>query len=145
MSSLVSKIRSLSWPERRLLCTSVALLVSCRLLLALSNLDRTRWIVTRLGRVSSPPTRVEDPERITWAVRCADAYLPGSNTCLSTAVVGEALLAAHGYHATVRLGVADPRTEFRAHAWVERAGTVVIGDLPDLDRYRPLSSWEVSP
>jgi hypothetical protein len=139
------KFASLSREERLLLCTSAVLLCACRALLAVVGLDRARRVVARLVGVSPPFTRVDDPEYVAWAVACANAYLPGSGTCLSQAVVGAALLAAHGYPATVRLGVAKPGAAVEAHAWVEREGTVVVGELSDLDRYRRLSSWTVDP
>lgn len=139
----VYRFASLSWRERLLLCTSTVLLLSCRVSLALTGLDQTQWGISRLARVSLPFRRAEDPDHVVWAVTCADAYLPGSGTCLARAIVGAALLAAHGHSATVRIGIANPGTAFEAHAWVERAGTVVVGDLQNLDRYRRLSSWTV--
>ncbi|MFC6875364.1 lasso peptide biosynthesis B2 protein [Halobellus marinus] len=144
MINLFCRFASLSWEERFLLCISTVLLLSCRVLLALFELDRTRRGISRLVRASPAVTSVEDPDQITWAVTSANTVLPGSGTCLSQAIVGATLLAAHGFPATVRLGVANPETAFEAHAWVEREGTVVVGDLTDLDRYRRISSWTVS-
>jgi hypothetical protein len=145
MTDPLSRFASLSWGHRVLLCTSAVLLLACRLLLTLLELDWARWGTSRLARVSPAMTSVEDPEHITWAVTCANAYLPGSGTCLAQAIVGATLLAAHGYPATVRLGVAKPETAFEAHAWVEQEGAVVVGDLKRLDRYRRISSWTVNP
>jgi len=141
MATLVSRFAALSRREQVLLCTSALLILACRGLLAAVGLDRTRWVSRRLARVLPPWTTVEQPGQITWAVTCAAASLPGSGTCLAQAVVGEALLAAHGYSSTVRLGVKKSQTEFAAHAWVERESTVVIGELSDLDQYQPLSEW----
>lgn len=143
MTNLLCRFASLSWGERFLLCISTVLLLSCRVLLALLELDRTRWGISRLVRMSPTFPRVEDPDQVAWAVTCANAYLPGSGTCLAQAIVGATLLAAHGYPATVRLGVAKPETALEAHAWVEREGAVVVGGLNDLDRYRRISSWTV--
>lgn len=139
------ELLSLSRTERALLVTSAALLLTGRVLLAVSDLDRARGIVGRFAGVLPPFAGVEEPDHITWAVTCADAYLPGTHTCLVRALAAEALLAEHGYGGTVRLGVCKRESEFRAHAWIEREGNVVVGDLTDIDRFRTLSGWDVDP
>ena len=139
MATLPSRFAALSRTEQVLLCTSAVLFLACRGLLAVVGLDRTRWVSSWLAEMFPPWTTVDRPDRITWAVSCAAGSLPGSGTCLAQAVVGETLLAAHGFSSTVRLGVKKSRTEFAAHAWVERENTVVIGELTDLDQYQTLS------
>lgn len=141
MATLVSRFAALSRRKQVLLFTSALLFLACRGLLAVVGLDRTRWVSRRLAGIVPPWTTVEQPDQITWAVTCAATSLPGSGTCLAQAVVGEALLAAHGYSSTVRLGVKRSQSEFAAHAWVERENAVVIGELSDLDDYRILSEW----
>ncbi|GAB4030750.1 lasso peptide biosynthesis B2 protein [Spirosoma gilvum] len=42
-------------------------------------------------------------------------------------------------HIDLVVGVRKSHT-FEAHAWVEKNGTVLIGDLPDLD-FQPLWTW----
>lgn len=42
-------------------------------------------------------------------------------------------------HIDLIVGVRKSHT-FEAHAWVEKNGTVLIGDLPDLD-FQPLWTW----
>ena len=66
--------------------------------------------------------------------------IPGA-TCLVQALAGRRLLAVRGHEVKLRLGVQkSPRGEFRAHAWLERAGGVVLGKLSDLDRFVVLES-----
>jgi hypothetical protein len=44
-----------------------------------------------------------------------------------------------GHDAVLRVGVArQDSSDFRAHAWVECAGKVVIGKIKDFDEYAPL-------
>jgi len=74
-------------------------LLSCRLLLAVSTLERARRLAARLATVLPPYTTVEHPDEITWAVPATATTLPGTYTCLSRAVVTEALLSKHGYTA----------------------------------------------
>ena len=48
-------------------------------------------------------------------------------TCLSVALTAEALLRQHGYDAELCLGAKREGGRFRAHAWIERGGAVVVG------------------
>lgn len=144
MRKVLGEVAALSWQRRLLLCATAVLLVACRVLLSLSGLARTRWAIGRAATVLPPFERVEDPDRISWAVRCTDAVLPGTGTCLSQAVVTGALLSDNGHDGTVRIGVAKSASAFRAHAWVVRDEDVIVGDRTDLDCYRTLSSWEAS-
>lgn len=51
-----------------------------------------------------------------------------------------ALLSEFGQSANLKIGVAKSLVgKLEAHAWVESGGEIVIGDLPDLSRYRVLS------
>jgi len=91
-------------------------------------------------RASSPATErplrhsVED---IAWAVEAASRRVPRA-TCLTQALAGTLLLAAHGHAATLRVGVArSDDGEFRAHAWIESEGEAVLGD-PRTDSFVPL-------
>ena len=76
--------------------------------------------------------------------RCVAAVgrrLPGIGTCLTHALVTEALL--HRFRLPAEFVIGVERSSefgFRAHAWVESAGTVVVGDAMDLDRFVPLAS-----
>ena len=66
---------------------------------------------------------------------------PRRRRCLVEALVTEALLAAHRVPATLRLGVARRQGTLEAHAWLECGGRIVIGRVPDLDRFVPLP-WD---
>ncbi len=66
-------------------------------------------------------------DRIVWAVATAAGYVPGA-TCLVQALAARDLLRSEGYPARICLGV-DTRGEdrFRAHAWVECEGRILLG------------------
>lgn len=82
---------------------------------------------------------------IAAAVRAASCYVPHA-TCLTQAVAAQLLLARYGFASHLRLGVArDPAGAFQAHAWVERAGEVVIGGDRPVDAYVSLSRLGVVP
>lgn len=85
-------------------------------------------------------SRYADPARLSWAVGAAARRVP-SASCLTQALALEALLDEAGFEADVRIGVARrPDGSFEAHAWVEHAGRVLIGDQPGLDRFSVLPS-----
>jgi hypothetical protein len=76
-----------------------------------------------------------EPEALAWAVRTAARRVPQA-LCLTQALALDALLAEAELVATVVIGVARrPDGSFEAHAWVEHEGRVLIGGLPDLERF----------
>ena len=56
--------------------------------------------------------------------------------CLVRALVLQRLLAGRGYGSSLVVGASLTCTQFKAHAWLERAGRTVIGSCPDT--YVPL-------
>lgn len=79
-----------------------------------------------------------EPEALAWAVRAAARRVLMAS-CLTQAIALESLLAEADEVGIVRFGVArKPDGAFEAHAWVEHAGRILIGDLPDLDRFAVL-------
>jgi hypothetical protein len=88
-------------------------------------------IVRRVSRLSRGVTVADretwDPELITWAVRAASRLVPMA-TCLTQAVAAQLLLVRSGHASEICVGVArDAAEAFRAHAWVELQGRVVLG------------------
>lgn len=80
--------------------------------------------------------------RIASAVRIVSHLVPAA-TCLTQALAAQALLRLRGDWANLCLGVTrGDQGEFKAHAWLEANGKIVIGDAPDLAGYRqfPLTS-----
>ena len=90
-----------------------------------------------------PPPRwsVSPPaiERISWAVRAASRFIPGASNCLVRALATQSLIGRFGYRSELKIGVrkADDGG-LAAHAWLESAGAVVIGEF-EIDRYVPLA------
>ncbi|MEA2684638.1 MAG: hypothetical protein QOK05_2966 [Chloroflexota bacterium] len=90
----------------------------------------------RQGRVGQVPVHA-----VVWAVNAGSAVVPGS-TCLTRALVAQALLRNVGHDSQLRLGVAsDVSRGFEAHAWLEDGAGILIGAesaagftvLPDID------------
>jgi hypothetical protein len=83
----------------------------------------------------SPPT----VDRVSWAVRAASRFIPGGSNCLVRALATQTLLGRFGYRSELRIGVRKtPDAGLAAHAWLESAGTVVIGEF-ELENYVPLA------
>ncbi len=77
-----------------------------------------------------------------WAVRTAAHVLPVSLTCLPQALAVKYLLRLDP-NLPLNIGVQQSATAgFEAHAWVERAGRIVVGEWPEGKTYRPLWVWE---
>ncbi|MDQ6663590.1 MAG: lasso peptide biosynthesis B2 protein [Acidobacteriota bacterium] len=86
----------------------------------------------RLQAVNLPLLKSIPPEASIWAVKAASRYVPRV-TCLTQALALESILAMQGIEARMHFGAAksvDGR--FRAHAWVESQGKIVLGETDDL-------------
>jgi hypothetical protein len=61
-------------------------------------------------------------------------------TCLPQALAAASLLAHAGHEAELHIGVKkNTKGKLEAHAWVESAGRIVVGDLPwGLEEYTRL-------
>ncbi len=97
-------------------------------------------LVTRVlrPRVDLDHARADSPDRIAWAVLMASRHVPGGGPCLPQALATQTLLEREGYSAHLHIGIAkDAEWQFRAHAWVESQGRIVIGG-PDTGRDAPL-------
>jgi hypothetical protein len=78
-------------------------------------------------------------QRIAWAVRVASRLVPAA-TCLPQALTAQYLFVQHGYPAELQIGAAKrPDGTLEAHAWLISGGEIVIGALPDMDRFVPLA------
>lgn len=137
------RLSSISSQEWKLLRTALPLVVTIRLALWLLP---SRAVVAAARRIAADAPRSRapgvDPAAITWAVQAAAARVPRAS-CLTQALAARLLLLRHGFEAELCVGVArDAAGAFRAHAWLEHAGAVIIGGdqslsftrLPDLSR-----------
>lgn len=137
----LSKLASAPVVERRLVLQAAPVVGIVRLLLwVLPSPLILRWM-SRLavgGRDRTAPAVPIDT--VIWAVEAVSRRIPRAS-CLTQAVAGQLLLHRHGYASKLCLGVArGAQGQFRAHAWLERRGVILIGGaesrlltrLPDL-------------
>ena len=81
--------------------------------------------------------------QIKWAVSAAGQSIPKA-TCLPQALASQYLLVRNGYPAELQIGVARDRDgKLEAHAWVVSENQVVLGEVRELDRFRPLSNGDM--
>jgi hypothetical protein len=114
--------------ERALAARAWVWLAAADLLLRTMPFGAARRV---LARASTPrPGATITPDECARAVMRAGRLLPPS-TCLSRALAGACLLERGGRAATVAIGVA-PGAPFRAHAWLECDGRILVGGGTDV-------------
>ena len=80
--------------------------------------------------------------KLVWSVQVAGHYMPGGAKCLARALATQVLMNWYRHSSELRIGVNKTATgEFRAHAWIEYQGRVIIGNLEDLSQFTPLLAY----
>lgn len=127
--------------EKVLFFYAVYLLATYRVRLRVTPTQNLFSRVQRLSRDRYvPEPGPVPPQRIARLLNVAALFIPYS-TCLSKALAGQILFAGHGYKTRLHIGVAnDAQKKFEAHAWLSLDGTILIGRIPDLERYREFPS-----
>lgn len=144
MTGRTRTLRALTIGDVARLWVAVTLLAALYAAVVVLSFARVRAALVRStgwGGVPGSPA----PTRIVWAVATADRYLPGDRTCLVRSLTTEAIMRLYGYYPTHRIGVdRDADGGVKAHSWLEFEDEVIIGDVPNLDRYEPLPPLAVS-
>jgi len=80
------------------------------------------------------------PDEIASSVMRASAGVPGLRNCLCRALATKRILNRFGYRSELKIGARKTVDRaFHAHAWVESAGKVLVGNLPELDEFAVMS------
>ena len=132
------QFRRFNLSSQRLLIQTFILVCFIRLSLKLLSFQQFRKLYSRLTRSKE---RVDAPDELivrrTWAIKKISSTL--SATCLPQALALTYFLR-KDKHIELIVGVRKSHT-FEAHAWVERNGVILIGDLPGID-FQPLWIWQ---
>lgn len=116
--------------------------------------------LVRLGLLLLPFSRLQDlilkSKKLTWlaiaksevtvgaialAVHRSGKYSPGQPMCLAKALTTAVLMSVYSLPYQINIGVAKGESgKIEAHAWVTWEGKVMVGNLPDLERYVPMSA-----
>lgn len=125
----VRRFLRLSFEERWLILKAITLLAMVRFSLWLLPFPAARRLLERTSRYC-PRLAANPPpvEQFAWAVAAVSRLIPGGDHCLSQALAVQTFLARRGYDCKICFGVQRlPGAPFRAHAWVEYNGGVLIG------------------
>lgn len=143
MKNKINKLLNLSYSQSQLLIKMFMLLTLVRLGLLLTSFKNLHKL---LSKISHHPHKFEIQqsiylEDIVWALDISTRYMPGGAKCLARALTSSVFMSRYGYTPQFRIGVAkDENKDFKAHAWVEIEGKVIVGNLPDLLDYKPMLS-----
>jgi hypothetical protein len=129
--------------NRHLFVKTYLLLTLVRLGLVLRSFNRLRNL---LARISNPHPAAEPDllsqrqfiARVQWAVNACCKFMPGSVKCLAKALTMKTLLDQYNCPSKLTIGVDKNSDRLEAHAWIEYEGHVVMGQLDDLSRFKPL-------
>jgi hypothetical protein len=85
---------------------------------------------------------VERVNEIVWAVDRVSRHWSTVLTCLPQAIAVHSIMARRHWSSKLEIGVAkDADGRFDAHAWVEHGGQIIIGQLPNMERFARLPVW----
>lgn len=80
------------------------------------------------------------PARLVALLEAAGKLVPFT-TCLSKALAGSILMHKYGFDTSLHIGVAKENVDvLEAHAWLSLDGRIIVGNCPDLKRFRELPS-----
>ncbi len=124
----------------KLAATAFGIVVVTRLLLWAVPFRWVRRLADLKSASLNAPGDLGRRRRIAAAVRIVSRSVPGA-TCLTQALAAQTILRLKGDNVPLQLGVSWSKNGiFEAHAWLESEGKVLIGDLPDLERYKKLGN-----
>ena len=135
---MLQRFLALPFPEKRLVLQAALLLTRVRWLLAREGVTRyrTAFALAEYVAVLNPAARAQ-ARQLVRLVLAARHLVPGRCTCLHLVLVAHQLLASRQIAATVRIGVRKNTDEFRAHAWLEAGGEVLL-DVEECAAYHML-------
>jgi len=140
----IQKFLRLSIPDKLLLIHAFVVLTVVMLGLRVLPWLVLQRVLLKLANGYSRfrPAQRPSAQHIAWTVQAASRYVPKA-TCLPRALAAQLLLIQRAYPADLQIGVArDENGKLEAHAWVTSNDGIIIGGVPDPDRFVPLSHME---
>jgi hypothetical protein len=84
---------------------------------------------------------LDEIQKIVRSVDFFSRYHPFAS-CLTRSLSALLLIKFNGEHAILKIGVAkDEQEAFKAHAWLESNGRIIIGQVPSKNQYTVLDSF----
>lgn len=136
----LSKFLSLPIEEKVLFFLSVYYLTIFRIRLITASPKVLFLTVSKKGKILEPfKSCTISSHRIALIINKASGFVPYS-TCLSTALAGFVLFAKNSYKTDLHIGVLkNEMQQLEAHAWLSYEGEIIIGNLPDINRFKEFS------
>jgi Transglutaminase-like superfamily len=134
----IQKFWKLNLSDRYLLIKTFLLLNSIRVAFLFLKFPSLQKMLGKIGQsyLDKSARPVISIDKIVWAVEVSTQLSPGGAKCLARALTLHSLMQQQGYDPILRIGVIkNPLESLQAHAWVEYRDEVVIGNLPDLEKY----------
>ena len=99
-------------------------------------------LIKRLSVDTTPgPTDAAEIQKIVRSVDFFSRFHPFAS-CLTRSLSALLLIKFNGEHAILKIDVAkDEDATFKAHAWLESNGRIVMGQVPSTSRYTVLDSF----
>jgi hypothetical protein len=136
---LLRRFGRLGRAERSAIVRATILLVAVRIALAVAPFTAVLRFAARPAGRGQSRSSLHRLHMMVWAVDVVGNRLFPRNPCLVQALVVQRLFIAAGQPAELRIGVRrEGASRIAAHAWVENAGTIVIGGRSRIDEYTPL-------
>ena len=139
------KFGALSGREKRLVFSAFSYLLLYRVRLVYAPPKRVLREVSSKIHSAREKRREFSPGKLAAYVERVSVLVPYS-TCLSKVLAGAALCADYGHPTCLHIGVrfGDERN-LDAHAWLSYGGKVLLGNLPQLQKYAEMKLGEEFP
>jgi transglutaminase superfamily protein len=132
------KFAQLDRRDKRLLLRVLVVVAAVRVALWVLPFGTLRKLMSHFANPRGSRPAVA-PHRLVWAVTAASRRIP-SATCLTQALALHLLCRRRGWPTQLQIGVARSNGAFRAHAWVEHGGEILIGEPASPNAFTPLPS-----
>ncbi len=139
----IRTVLALSREERDLFRKAFFLLIRVRLGMIFYSFPRVLAWVRRQSPQPSDAIQ-STPERLAWMIDSTGIAFPGLFKCLPRALAGFILLRSCGWEVTLKIGTRRrrPGLPLEAHAWLERDGEILIGELFGMERFAVFETFE---
>jgi hypothetical protein len=137
----MQKFFYLELSKRRLLIATFLLLNSIRIGFLLVKFSLLQKLLEKFSTFhpDKSTNSTISIDQIIWAINVSTHLSPGQAKCLARALTAHTLMKRQGYNPTLQIGVIkNSEEEFQAHAWLEYQGKIVVGQLPDMEKYSTL-------
>ncbi len=139
----VRKFWRLPWADQWLLVQCFLWVLVVRASLSLFTFEQVRVFLRRFQPTYPDSLILADEariQRVVQGVSVASKVLLPKSPCLTQALVAQTLLARQRYPTALRIGVIRPKpNSLKAHAWLEKDGQIIIGQIDQMDTFIPLS------